>query len=54
MRIIEDVVDGYWTKIRLALCAVCDKLLIEGDRRAWGMVPRIYEFKLDRHRKGKQ
>jgi len=35
MRIIEDVVDGYWTKIRLALCAVCDKLLIECDRRAW-------------------
>jgi hypothetical protein len=35
MRIIEDVVDGYWTKIRLALCAVCDKLLIACDLRAW-------------------
>jgi hypothetical protein len=35
MRIIEDVVDGYWTKIRLTLCAVCDKVLIECDRRAW-------------------
>ncbi len=35
MRIIEDVVDGYWTKIRLALCAVCYKLLIGCDRRVW-------------------
>jgi hypothetical protein len=35
MRIIEEVVDDYWTKIRLALYAVCDKLLIECDRRAW-------------------
>ena len=35
MRIIEDVVDGYWTNIRLALCAVCDKLLIGCDRRVW-------------------
>jgi len=35
MRIIEDVVDGYWIKIRLALCAACDKLLLGCDLRAW-------------------
>ena len=35
MRIIEDVIDGYWTKIRLALCAACYKSLRFCDRQAW-------------------
>jgi hypothetical protein len=35
MRVIDDVIDGYWTEIRLALCAECDKLLRLCDQRAW-------------------
>ena len=27
MRTVEYVIDGYWTKIRLALCAACDESL---------------------------
>ncbi len=32
---IEDVVDGYWTKIGLALCAACDESLRLCDGHAW-------------------
>ena len=35
MRVIDDVIDGYWTEIRLALCAGCDKLLTLCDQRTW-------------------
>ena len=35
MRVIEDVIDGYWTKIRLSLCAQCDESLRFCDLRAW-------------------
>ena len=35
MRVIDDVIDGYWTEIRLALSAECDKLLRLCDQRAW-------------------
>ncbi len=34
-RVIEDGIDGYWTKIRLALCAACDESLRFCDLRAW-------------------
>jgi hypothetical protein len=44
MRVIEDVVDGYWTEIRLALCAACDKSLRFCDLRAWEWF-REYTFK---------
>ena len=35
MRVIEDAIDGYWTKIRLPLCAPCDESLRFCDLRAW-------------------
>ena len=43
-RVIEDVIDGYWTKISLALCASCDESLRFCDLRAWEWF-RKYIFK---------
>lgn len=44
MRVIEDVVDGYWTKIGLALCGACYTSLGFCDRRVWEWF-REYYFK---------
>jgi hypothetical protein len=35
IRLLEDVIDGYWTQFRLALCAACDESLRFCDLRAW-------------------
>jgi len=35
MRIVEGLVDGYWTPISLALCSICDQSLRFADRHAW-------------------
>jgi hypothetical protein len=47
MRLIDNVVDGYWTEIRLALCAECDKVLRFGDQRAWEWF-RKYTLKISK------